>query len=73
MHFSIQEDAQLIAFVNVISDGIADALLVDLMVHPNYQRQGLGRALATHAIRKLTSRGIACIQVIFDPDTGAVL
>jgi ribosomal protein S18 acetylase RimI-like enzyme len=66
-HFSIHQVGQLIGFVNVISDGIADAFLVDLMVHPDYQRLGLGRSLVDHAIQGLKADGIRCIEVIFDP------
>ncbi len=66
-HFSIQQDGQLIGFVNVISDGIADAFLVDLMVHPDFQRRGLGQALVRHAIQALKADGIRCIEAIFDP------
>jgi GNAT superfamily N-acetyltransferase len=67
-HFSVDNmDGRLIAFVNVISDGIADAYLVDLMVHPEYQGQGIGHALVTHAIEALRADGIRAIQVLFEP------
>ena len=66
-HFSIRRDSQLIGFVNVISDGVLDALLVDLMVHPSFQKQGLARALVTEAVTSLKSDAIRYIQVIFDP------
>ena len=66
-HFSVSDGPCLIGFVNVISDGIGDAFLVDLMVHPAFQHQGLGQALVTRAIEGLTADGIRCIQVIFDP------
>jgi len=67
-HFSVHdEDVRLVAFVNVISDGIADAYLVDLMVHPDYQGRGLGQALVTQAIENLRADGIRAIQVIFEP------
>ncbi len=67
MHFSVQDDTQLIGFVNVISDGVGDAYLVDLMVHPDHRHQGLGHALVTRAIQELTRKGIRCIQVVFEP------
>jgi GNAT superfamily N-acetyltransferase len=66
-YFSARQDDALIGFVNVISDGVADALLVDLMVHPNYQRLGLGQALVQAAIQALKADGIRCIEVIFEP------
>ncbi|MGQ9630397.1 MAG: GNAT family N-acetyltransferase [bacterium] len=67
-HFSVADGARLIGFVNVISDGIADAFLVDLMVHPDFQRRGIGRALISRAIEDLSADGIRCIQAIFDPN-----
>jgi GNAT superfamily N-acetyltransferase len=67
-HFSVNDNGgSLIAFVNVISDGIADAYLVDLMVHPDYQGKGIGHALVAQAIDELRADGIRTIQVIFEP------
>ena len=66
-HFSITRDEQLVGFLNVISDGVLDALLVDLMVHPSVQKQGLGRALVTEAVESLRGDAIRYIQVIFNP------
>jgi GNAT superfamily N-acetyltransferase len=65
-HFTVRENTRLIAFLNVISDGIGDAFLVDLMVHPTAQRHGIGRALVLFAISALRHDGIKCIQVTFD-------
>jgi chloramphenicol 3-O phosphotransferase len=66
-HFSIRQDGTLIGFLNVISDGIADAFLVDLMIHPAYQGTGLGTALVQRAIHDLQQDGIRCVEVIFEP------
>jgi GNAT superfamily N-acetyltransferase len=67
-HFSVHDDdGSPIAFVNVISDGIADAFLVDLIVHPDYQAKGIGQALVTQAIAELRDDGIRVIEVIFEP------
>ena len=67
-HFSIRRDSRLVGFLNVISDGVLDALLVDLMVHPDFQKQGLGRALVTAAIASLSEDAIRYVQVIFTPE-----
>ncbi len=66
-HFTVREIGKLIAFVNVISDGIGNAFLVDLIVDPEYQRQGLGRTLVKRAVADLTADGIKSIEVVFDP------
>jgi len=66
-HFSVTVADKLIAFVNVISDGIGDAFLVDLMVHPDHQHQGLATALVERAIEEISRDGVRCMEVIFDP------
>ena len=67
-HFCIRRDSRLVGFLNVISDGILDALPVDLMVHPEDQKQGLGPALMTEVIASLSDDAIRYIQVIFTPE-----
>jgi ribosomal protein S18 acetylase RimI-like enzyme len=67
-HFSVMEASQLIGFVNVISDGIGDAFLVDLMVHPDFQHQGIGQALVKQAVAELRADGVQLIQVTFEPE-----
>lgn len=64
-HYAVHSHGRLIAFVSVLSDGIADAFLLDLMVHPDFQRQGIGRALVRRAVSDLTAEGIRAIQVTF--------
>jgi chloramphenicol 3-O phosphotransferase len=66
-HFSIQTSGRLVAFVNVLSDGLADAFLVDLMVDPAFQGHGLGQALVRHATEALKADGIRCIELICEP------
>ena len=36
---------RLIGYVCVVSNGMTDAYIQDLIVHPEYQRQGVGRHL----------------------------
>jgi len=67
-HFTLRENGHLVAFVNVLSDGIVDAFLLDLMVHPSMQRRGVGKALVDAAIAGLTNDGIRCIHVTFDAE-----
>lgn len=35
-------DGKLVGYMSVLSDGIADAFLLDLMVHPEHRKNGLG-------------------------------
>jgi ribosomal protein S18 acetylase RimI-like enzyme len=39
------EKSQLVGFVQVLSDGIRHAYILRLIVHPEYQRQGIGTEL----------------------------
>jgi ribosomal protein S18 acetylase RimI-like enzyme len=66
-HFTVREEENLVGFLNIISDGVGDAFLVDLIVHPDIQRRGYGRALVAAAVAALTEDGIKCIQVTFNP------
>ena len=65
-HCSAVEQGRLIGFARVISDGALYALIVDVMVHPEHQPQGLGQRLLMHTIRELERDGIHSVQVIFD-------
>ena len=67
-HFTVRDDGRLVAFVNVISDGIGDAFLVDLLVHPEFQGRGFGKSLVEVAVSELTTDGVRCIQVTFNPE-----
>jgi GNAT superfamily N-acetyltransferase len=44
---------QLIAYMSVLSDGLADAFLLDLVVHPKYRKKGIGTKsdFANNAVR----------------------
>ena len=66
-NFVIRAEGNLIAFVNVISDGIANAYLVDLMVHPDFQHRGIGHALVGRAIADLAADGIQQVETTFHP------
>ena len=67
-YFCARKDGKLIGFIDILSDGIADAYLQDLMVHPNYQRKGIGTELVKRAIKFLQKNNIKCIQVTFNLD-----
>jgi len=67
-HFTVYDEDRLIGFLNVVSDGYGDAFLLDLMIAPDFQRQGIGKALVERAVADLTTDGIRCIQVTFKPE-----
>ena len=57
------EDGELVGFISVMSDGISDALLVDLMVHPAHQHAGLGSRLVRRAATDTRDAAIRCVQI----------
>ena len=59
------DDGTLVGYVSVLSDGIADAFLLDLMIHPEHQRVGLGRRLVGAVVSDAKLAGIKCVQVTF--------
>jgi ribosomal protein S18 acetylase RimI-like enzyme len=67
-HYTVRVNGDLVGFLSVLSDGIGDAFLIDLMVHPNQRRRGIASQLVQQAIADLRAEGIKCIQVIFDPE-----
>jgi ribosomal protein S18 acetylase RimI-like enzyme len=67
-YFTARVNGELIGYMNVLSDGSADAYLQDLMVHPKYQKRGIGSELLKRAIKYLQQKRIRSIQVIFDPE-----
>ena len=44
-HFSAWDDKRLIGFARVLTDGIYRATLWDVVIHPDYQGQGIGEEL----------------------------
>ena len=60
------EAGRLVAYMSVLSDGIADAFLLDLMVHPEHQQAGLGSRLVRRAVADMKQAGVQCVQVTFN-------
>jgi len=62
-HVSIYDNEELIAFGRMISDGIYQALICDVMVDPSYQKQGLGKMVIEALLTKCKDSGIQSIQL----------
>ncbi len=58
----------LTGYVNIISDGVSDALITNLMVKPEYRKRGIGSALVTEAVSSLRKDGIKFFNVVFVPE-----
>ena len=60
-------DDTLVGYVDVVSDGIDDAYIRDLVVHPEYQRRGIGSKLLDMIIKRVRSDRIKTLNVVFEP------
>ena len=56
---------KLVGYVDCVSNGVTDAYIQDLMVHPDYQKRGIGRQLMRRTLEKLRSEGIYMVSVIY--------
>ncbi len=61
------DQGALVAWCAILSDGVRHGVLLDVIVHPRWQRQGIGRALVARAIEHLHARAINIIHVDFSP------
>ena len=64
-HLCCYNDDRLIGYVCVVSNGMTDAYIQDLIVHPEYQRQGVGRHLMQRTLERLRAEGIYMVSVIY--------
>lgn len=58
---------RLIGFSRATSDHAFNATIWDVVVHPDFQSQGLGKALMKHMIKKLRGEDISNITLFADP------
>ena len=65
---SIYNSDELIGFGRVISDGVHHALIVDLIIHPDYQGQGLGSKMLDRLVTKCNNSKIRDIQLFAAKD-----
>ncbi|MFC1451820.1 GNAT family N-acetyltransferase [Verrucomicrobiota bacterium] len=61
------QHGHLVAYMSVLSDGVADAFLLDLAVHPTHQHKGIGTRIVRRAISDMQTVGVQCVHVTFAP------
>jgi len=62
-----QEKEQLIGFARAISDGIFHAVLLDIVVDPQFQNRGVGKAIVKTLIKQLSKAHVRDITLIASP------
>ncbi len=60
---SVYDIENLVGFGRILADGIHHALIVDLIIHPEYQGKGLGSKLLGRLIRKCRDHNIRDVQL----------
>ncbi len=60
--------ATLVAWCAILSDGIRHAVLIDVIVHPRWQRRGVGKALVAEAVEHIRAHSISIIHVDYLPE-----
>lgn len=64
-HIAVYENKQLVGYIDCVSNGLTDAYIQDLMVHPNCQQQGIGTELMKKMIAFLKDNNIYMISAIY--------
>ncbi len=59
-------EEKIIGVVRWITDFATIAFIQDILIHPRYQRQGIGKALLNEALEKITSYGPVQIELLTD-------
>lgn len=67
LSYSENEQRKLIAFARATSDNTFNATIWDVVVHPEFQRQGLGKILINEIIKQLRCYDINTITLFADP------
>lgn len=65
---SLYNSGKLIGFGRVIADGVHHALIVDLIIHPDYQGKGMGSKLLERLVSKCKECKIRDIQLFSAKD-----
>jgi len=68
---AFNEAGKLVGMMRALSDGVSDAYMLDLVVHPDYRRHGLGSRVLHTLAEHLHALGIEWIVCIGAPGTEA--
>lgn len=63
-----KNEKKLIGFARVTSDGSFNATIWDVAIDPEFQGQGLGKALMNEVIQQLRKHDISTITLFADPE-----
>lgn len=61
------EGERIVGMGRVISDGVSDAYIQDLTVHPDRRKQGIGQLILQALLERIHTSGIRWIGLIAEP------
>ena len=64
-----QRTGHAIGMGRVLSDGVSDGYIQDLVVLPEFRKKGIGKEIASVLVKKCTGAGISWISLIAEPGT----
>ncbi|MDU1976402.1 MAG: GNAT family N-acetyltransferase [Streptococcus parasanguinis] len=73
---AVYDEKELVAYIRLVGDGYSVIFVQDLLVRPDYQRQGIGRRLLTEALATFPTvyqRLLAFVRIRFRRPTSAQL
>lgn len=59
---------KLVGFARCTGDGVVEATVWDVAVHPHYQGAGLGKQLMTYVLDQLRDMAVERVSLFADPD-----
>ncbi|MBM4235383.1 MAG: GNAT family N-acetyltransferase [Firmicutes bacterium] len=62
------DERRMVGYVDVLSDGVDDALIRGLMVDPEYQKQGIALELINMVTAAIRKDRIKTVNVLFEPE-----
>lgn len=65
LHLCAFDGERLAGYAAVVGNGVTDAYIQDVMVHPDYQHQGVGTQLMERVLARLEADGIYMVSVIY--------
>lgn len=68
LFYSKNNTKKMIGFARVTSDGSFNATIWDVVIHPEFQGLGLGKALMKEVIKQLRTYDISTITLFADPE-----
>ncbi len=68
---SAYDGERLVGMGRAISDGVTDAYIQDVVVHPDYRRRGIGAGIVTAIVEFLKEKRIDWIGLIAEPGSAA--